>query len=137
MAEGLLRQELKKLGKDHVKVFSAGVMPAPGMPPTAETVRTMRDEGVDVTASRAKLITPDMINNADLILVMELVHKNEVLNRAPQASTKTFLLREYGIERGVSIFALGIPDPIGRPLEDYVNTVKTIKKEIERIARLL
>ena len=139
MAEGLLKKYLKELGKDHIKVFSAGVRALADFPPTDETAEVMKDEGVDITGLKSKNITPQMIRESDLILVMEDFHKDEVMNLAPEAASKVYLLKEFGID---NISALrgsrrSIADPIGRPMEDYMACLGDIKKEIRRIAQLL
>jgi protein-tyrosine-phosphatase len=76
-----------------------------------------------------------MIKEADLILVMEEFQRDEVLRLVPEASAKTHLLREFGREN--KPYYSAVPDPIGRPLKDYEECLKTIKEETERIARLL
>ena len=137
MAEGLLKKYLKELGKDHIEVHSAGIMPMGGSPPTHETVEVMNEEGVDVSGFRSKYLTIEMIRKADLILAMETFHKNEVLNRVPEAIHKTFLLKEFENTVDKNPARLGIKDPIGKPIEDYRHAFVAIKKEIERIANLL
>lgn len=137
MAEGLLKKYLKELGKDNITVHSAGIMPVDGMSPTTETIEVMKKEGVDVSKFKAKYLTADMIRKADIILVMESFHKNEVLNKVPEAAAKTFLLKEFGNGEEHNPVRLGIKDPIGKPMEDYRHVLVTIKTEIERIVSLL
>ncbi len=137
MAEGLMKKYLKALGKNDIMVRSAGVRALEDYPPTGETVEVMNKEGVDMGGFRSSALTEDAIKSADLILVMEAMHKDEVLRRAPEASAKTFLLKEYGrTDRGGSE-GPGIPDPIGRPLAEYKSCLEIIKREIERVAKLL
>ena len=90
MAEALLRKRLKELGKDYVDIRSAGIRALSGMAPTENTVTVMKEEGVDVSGLKSKDITNDMIRNSDLILVMERLHKVEILRRVPEASSKTW-----------------------------------------------
>ena len=134
MAEALMRKKLYELGSDRAEVGSAGVAVFGSVPPTGETIAVMREEGVDVSGSRTKKVTRDMIRNADLILVMEPAHKDKILNLDPQASGKTFLLREYKNPSKVMPGGFGVHDPIGMPVEGYRKTRDEIKKEIERIA---
>lgn len=138
MAEGLLKKKLKELGKNGVDVQSAGIRALNALPPTSETVEVMEEDGINVSALRSKNLNDDMIKKADLILTMENIHKEEIVRRVPEAVYKTHLLKEFG-KADVSEHWSGfdIPDPIGRPLKDYKHSVGMIKKEIERIARLL
>jgi len=138
MAEALLKKYLRDLGKDDIKVTSAGVAAMPGMPPTKETLDVLIKEGVETPGLGSRPINAAMIRDADLILVMEDIHKERVLDLVPEAAGKTYLLKEFknpGTSHDEE--GEGIPDPIGRPMEFYRYVLKLIKKEIERIAKLL
>lgn len=137
MAEGLMKKYLKEMGRADIEVRSAGILPGGGLIPTPETVMVMKEEGVDVAAYRSKPLTADLIRGADLILVMENIHKEEVLRLDPEAGPRTYLLKEYGILPKENHMRLSIPDPIGKPLEYYKGSLAVIKKEIERIAKTL
>ncbi|MDD5496094.1 MAG: low molecular weight protein arginine phosphatase [Candidatus Omnitrophica bacterium] len=138
MAEGLLKKRLEGLGKMHIKVMSAGVTAIEGLPPTLETIEVMKGEDIDVSAFKAARLSEDIINEADLILVMENMHKDEVIKMVPDAASKTHLLKEYGVV-GKKNYSTGITilDPIGRPIKEYEYTLAAIKDEIERIAKIL
>jgi len=135
MAEGLLKKYLSQLGKADIEVRSAGIFALKDFTPTKETQEVMKEEGIDVSNHRSKNLTEEMISEADIIFVMELLHKDEVLRRVPEAAGKTYLLKEFGIDHKIT--KADIPDPIGRPIEDYKNCLATIKQEIERIAKIL
>jgi protein-tyrosine-phosphatase len=138
MAEGLLKKLLKALGKTHIEVRSAGIGAVSGMGPTDETMEVMRREDIDVSGHSAKRLTEDMVKGSDLVLVMEEVHKNEILRRVPGAKAKTYLLKEFGLGKDAEKDELtGVPDPICRPMTAYEYSFNVIKSEIERIARLL
>lgn len=138
MAEGLLRKRLKELGKNDIAVNSAGVGAFDDTPPTDPTIEVMAAEGVDVSGFKAQILTKEMIDDAGLILVMEDVHKDEVLRRLPGASGKTHLLREFGHpDKEKDFEGFSVPDPIGRPMEFYRRCLEMIKKEINRIAEIL
>lgn len=138
MAEGLLKKYLKEFGKTDIEVSSAGVRVIPGMLPTQETVEVTKAEGIDLSSSKSKNLTSEMIKKADLILVMESMHRIEILRRVPEAANKTFLLKEFANPEGVSPSeGIEVPDPIGRPVKDYKMSFEMIKKEIKRIAELL
>jgi len=134
MAEGLLKRYLKEKGRDDINVISAGTGALSGYSPTANTIEVMKKEGVDVSGHKTALVTEKMIRQADLILVMEKAHKEEIIDRVPDAVGKTFLLTEFKKDPGDRP-RLGedVLDPMGRPLKDYAYTLMTIKKEIERI----
>lgn len=138
MAEALLRKYLKKLGKGHIKVSSAGIRGVSSGAPTEETLKALESEGIELKGFRSKSVTEKMIKEADLILAMEKMHKDEILNIAPEAANKTFLLKEYGRSGALDGGGgSGIQDPIGHPIEFYKYIMKVLKKETERIAEIL
>ena len=138
MAEGLAKKYLREKGKNNIRVISAGVSAIDGMPPTENTLEVMKKEGVDVSAHKTAILTDEMIRTADIILVMEEFHKEEILDRDPSAKDKTFLLKTFKRDAGNKHpDGVDVLDPIGRPLKDYEHTLKTIKGEIERIIKFL
>lgn len=138
MAEGLLKKYLKESGKEHIQVSSAGVIAFDGVPPTASTIKVMQKEGIDVSDFISTGLTAEVIKSSDLILVMEYMHIEEIKRLVPEAESKTFLLRAYGKDEGFAKSSLvEVPDPMGRPMQDYECTLGIIKNEIKRIAQLL
>jgi len=96
MAEGIMRKRLYELGKNDIEVSSAGTMAINGLQPTEETIKVMEESGVDVSEFKSKGMTADMAKRFDLILAMEPMHKEAILKMAPNAASRTFLLKEYG-----------------------------------------
>ena len=138
MAEGLLKKALKEMGKNDIEVKSCGVSALSGSSPTAETIEVMKKEGVDVSNYKSKRVTEDLIKNSDLILVMKESHKDEIIRRMPEAKNKTYLLKEFELDDKIDPPGQsGIPDPIGMPVKYYETSLSIIKKELERIAKIL
>ncbi len=134
MAEGLMKKHLAAAGKSYIEVRSAGIAASPGTPPTEDTVKVMNEEGLDVSGHGAEEVTEDMIEEADLILVMDAAHKGEIIRRVPAAASKTFLLKEYAYPGKIADpETCGIADPIGLGIDYYRHTREVIGKEIERI----
>jgi len=138
MAEGLMKNALKGLGKEDIKVSSAGVGAIDGSSPTCETTEAMKLEGIDIPNFKSRCLTDDMIRSADLILVMTAHHMSDIILRVPEAASKTHILKQYG-RRDNSYIRLGmdISDPIGKPIEVYKYTLGEIKREVNRIAGIL
>jgi len=139
MAEGLMKDALKGLGKVGIKVSSAGVSAISGFRPTLETIEAMKREGVDVFDIQSKPVTDKMIKDSDLILVMAAHHRDDIIKRVPQAASKTHILKEYGHsgDSSASREDPDIADPIGKPMEIYEYTLGEIKREVNRIVRIL
>jgi len=117
MAAGLLKKILEDKENKNIRVDSAGFLfPQGGA--TKEAIAVMQNEGINLSSHKSKLAKPTLIKNSDLILVMEKTHKERILEMVPQAAEK--------------IFVLEIPDPIGKPLSFYEETLKEIKQKIEK-----
>lgn len=138
MAEGILKKYLKELGKYDIEVTSAGIHAIDGAGSTRETIEVMKKEGVDVSGLRSKAITDDLIKKADLILVMTAYHMDEIITRWPDAASKVHMIKQFGINcEEQACEDLDIADPIGMDQSFYEEIFLAIKKEMERIARIL
>ncbi|MDD4909752.1 MAG: L-threonylcarbamoyladenylate synthase [Candidatus Omnitrophica bacterium] len=132
MAEGLLKQKTKD--RLSVEVVSAGISALSGMPATAETLSLLSKEGIDMSGHKSRRVSMDMLKSADLILVMERIHKERIKEMAPEIENKVFLLKEFAkIKDGNS----DIKDPIGGSIDTYMNIFYIIKDTIERISKTI
>ena len=75
MTEGYLKKRLKEEGLD-VEVESAGTSAFDGATPPEEALECLKVEGIGLEGLQAVSIQEDLIDWADIILVMENVHKN-------------------------------------------------------------
>ncbi|MBU4251745.1 MAG: threonylcarbamoyl-AMP synthase [Candidatus Omnitrophica bacterium] len=134
MAEAYLKKLLQKQGRTDIEVSSAGVMALAGMGASEETRGVLAQEGIDVSEHRAQRVTQELVDRSDIILVMEKVHEDRILQLAPEAKNRLFLLKEFA---RISDSNLNIPDPAGGSLEFYQDTFLTIKDAVERISKIL
>ena len=138
MAEGLFKKYLKEAGKADIKVTSAGIMALDGFAPTDETVKVMKDQGVDVSGIRSKRLTEEIVKASDLILVMEDMHKDFILRLVPEAASKTYLLKKFrSHDTRKYPEDSDVPDPIGKPIDFYKLSLEIINEEAKRITGLL
>ena len=137
MAEGLMQQALKRAGLPSVTATSCGVFAIEGMGPTRETQRVLQEVGLDCATHRARPLTIDLVEEADLILVMEEFHREEIFRRMPSAKGKIHLLKAYGTPSGSAVANPNIPDPIGKPLEVYEVCFTEIREAVDRVAKSL
>jgi arsenate reductase len=99
----------KKYG---MKASSAGTLPASGVNPTV--VQAMKEKGIDLSSNTPKMITSDMINEANLVITMGC-SVEEACPRPILAQVKKKLVD------------WDLPDPKGKPIAD----VRMIRDEIE------
>ena len=93
MAEALLKQALR--GQEDYTVESAGLGALVGHPASAHSVTLMAELGLDISAHRARQIHPDMVRDADLVLVMEAGHKRAIDDADTTARGKVYRLGEW------------------------------------------
>jgi protein-tyrosine-phosphatase len=111
MAEAILNHKTTDI---HVK--SAGVFAVDGNPTSKNTVEALREEGIRVE-HYSQLLTEELVDWATCILTMTQSHKQLVLDRFPQAITKTHTIREYATNVQGDVI-----DPFGGPLSIYRKT---------------
>jgi protein-tyrosine-phosphatase len=127
LAEAIARRALQEEGLEGFHVGSAGVHAAPGGRASSGSLEVARANGLDLEAFVSRPLTPDLVENADLILVMEPAHRSAVLGLAPQADTKTLLLGELAGEEGPQA---AVPDPFGGSPEAYQRTYRRLAELI-------
>ena len=117
MAEALLRRELR--GQDGITVESAGLGALVGHAASEHSVELMMDAGIDISAHRARQIHPDMVREADLVLVMEARHKRAIDDADPTARGKVHRLGEWQDR--------DIDDPYRQPRKAYEEALRDIE----------
>lgn len=93
VAEGLLKTRLP--GNT---VWSAGLAALVGHPADAISAEIALQHGIDISAHRAQQIFGWMCTKADLVLVMESMHKQHLEKQFPLARGKIHRLGEFGPE---------------------------------------
>ena len=91
MAEGLL----KAMGEHEVR--SAGVAAEAGSPASPYAVDALFSKGIDITTHRARFISAEDVEWADIILTMTRRHKELLLERFPHAEHKLYTLKEKAL----------------------------------------
>ena len=133
MAEGLFRHATK--GRGEYRVLSAGVGAVDGLPPSENAVRALREIGIDISQQRSRMLSADVVRQADFIFGMTHSHVDAVLLLYPQAAEKTFLLREF--DETLDSFENDIPDPIGGSVEVYQNCRDQIEQGIASMLKFI
>ena len=134
MAEGLLKKLQSRVPIAGMEIGSAGLSALPGSPASFNAVRVAQENSISLQEHRARQVTPELIDIADIILVMEPRHRQELLSRNPEASAKTLILRHfarYGSQ------TRGINDPYGLNLDAYRFCFEDIKECVESLHQWL
>jgi glycine hydroxymethyltransferase len=133
MAEGLFRHATK--GRHEFRVLSAGVGAVDGLPPSEYAVRALRELGIDISKQRSRMLTADVVNEADYIFGMTHSHVDAITLLYPQAAEKTFLLREF--DETLESYENDISDPIGGSYEIYLNCRDQIEQGIASMLKFI
>jgi RpiB/LacA/LacB family sugar-phosphate isomerase len=124
MAEGLFRHAVA--GRGEYRVLSAGLGAVDGQAPSPHSVTVMKELGIDISQQRSRMLTTQLVQEADYIFGMTHSHVDTVQLLYPQAAEKTFLLREF--DDTLDPYEKGISDPIGGPVSVY----RTCRDQIEQ-----
>jgi glycine hydroxymethyltransferase len=133
MAEGIFRQAVQ--GRGNYRVISAGLGAMEGQPPSAHAVTAVKELGIDIASQRSRMLTPELVQQADYIFGMTHSHVDTVMLLYPQAAEKTFLLREF--DETLDTFEKDISDPIGGSYEVYVSCRDQIEQGIVSLLRFI
>ena len=133
MAEGIFRQAIENRGS--YRVLSAGLGAAEGQPPSPYAVQAVKELGIDISGVRSRMLTPELVEEADYILGMTHNHVETVMLLHPSAAEKTFLLREF--DETLDSFEKDISDPIGGSYDVYLNCRDQIEQGIVSLLRFI
>jgi len=132
MAEAIARRMLAERGLADATVSSAGTSAWDGATASDGGLLVGMENGLDLGAHRARQLTPEIVRDADVILVMGPHHRERV--EALGGEGRTWLLTEYAsggrAERAVS-------DPFGGDLELYRTTFAELEREIQKVVARL
>ncbi len=95
MAERLMQQEVSHRTAKPVRIASAGIHATPGTAAHPWALAASADFGISLDNHRARLVTADMVQEADAILAMDFQNKAELLALYPNAKHKIFMLSAY------------------------------------------
>jgi len=165
MAAALLQRYLTRGSAcSSIEVGSAGFGPA-GYPATEGAIAAMDDIRIDITRHRSRLLDPDLLGGADLVLAMTRQHVMDAVVLAPAAWPRTLPLvdavrragqtgpmlaandpgswvaRLHAGRRPADVLTLppgdDIADPIDQPLDAYRRTRDQLDGLTRRLAELL
>jgi protein-tyrosine-phosphatase len=137
MAEALAREELFRRGWQHVQVASAGVAADPGSAAASPAMAVMRRRGSDLSTHVSRMLTPALVEWADLILAMSPSHLGAVAQQG--GASRMALLDDFA--SGEEGSARGVSDPFGGSEQEYEATLREldtlVRRSLDRLAPIL
>ena len=134
MAEYLFRAYFKNRKNIIMNVSSAGFLNQRGKHVPEEISLLMKNSGIDISGHRSSPITPERIIDSDLIIVMEIKQKDELLRKYPECASRIFLLSQLD---ALNPEERDIGDPIGQTFSFYQYCFNEIKVLVEELARYI
>jgi protein-tyrosine phosphatase len=125
MAAAIAKTELERRGWTHVAVQSAGAAAVSGQPASEPTVRVLAERGIDIANHITKPLTPELVQHADLVLVMSSSHLFSVTEMG--GGEKVAMITEFleGDDLGASV-----EDPFGSDEEAYRRTYDQLERAV-------
>jgi protein-tyrosine-phosphatase len=121
MAEVLMRAALDANGATDVIVESAGTGAWDGAPASEGAYLVSLEHEFDLSGHRARLLTRELVQGADLILTMSRHHRARVEELGGEG--KAHVLGEFSGRRGARA---EVPDPFGADLDVYRETFEEL-----------
>jgi protein-tyrosine phosphatase len=105
-------------------VLSAGVGATEGMPAASHAAEVVRARGGTLRAHASRRITPELVQQADLIIAMTRDHRDALLALVPDVADRVRLLHAAGGD---------IDDPIGADRDTYRRTADDIARHLDQL----
>lgn len=131
MAHGILQSMIESENVEGAEVISTGTGTLDGYPVSLNSALAAGKDGVDISHHHSTALTPELIEESDLILTMAYQHLFSVISLYPKADGKVFMLKAFPDSEPTP--ELSVADPIGTDFENYQETYKEIKAELARI----
>lgn len=126
MAEGLFRELVQAYPE--IEVSSAGISAYDGEEPSDHSVEVLKEQGIDITAQRSQMLTPEIVSRAAFIVGMTRGHQQAIQSCFPASAEKLFVLREFVSGMDMDSHDIDVPDPIGMGRDEYERTRNLIKE---------
>ena len=132
LAAALLQRALTERGAAEIEVSSAGTGAWDGAPVSEGAYLVGLEQGLDLSAHRARLLTRDLVERSDVILTMARHHRARVDELG--GGGRVFVFGEYAGRSGESA---EVSDPFGGDLDIYretcVELAELVTAAVERI----
>jgi protein-tyrosine-phosphatase len=124
LAEAIAKKLIAGAGRTDIEVSSAGTSAWDGSPASDGALLVGMERGLDLSEHRSRLLTPEIVQESDLILAMSPSHLSRIKDLSP--GSNAHLLGEYASgKQGYSV-----QDPFGGDLAAYRDTVDELEHEL-------
>jgi len=132
LAEAIARRMFEVAGRADIQVSSAGTQAWDGSSASDGSILVGIERGLDLSTHRSRMITPEIVGENDLILVMSPQHIERIKELNAEANVHLLAGYATGEQAGRTV-----QDPFGGDLDSYRETADDLEREltglIERI----
>jgi protein-tyrosine-phosphatase len=112
---------------------SAGIYAGAGSPASTNAIEAVRELHLDLKTHHSQPLTVELVNLAELIVVMTAAHRFHILQDFPELGNKVCLLKSFGTSKDTP----DISDPFGGSLNVYKKTRDEIDRAISDLVLFL
>jgi protein-tyrosine phosphatase len=127
IGEALLRAS-SAVSRPGLTVASAGLAALQGHPADPLAVKLLAERGIDLSAHRARQLTPELVAAADLILVMDTAQQRRLETLAPSARGRIHRIGRFG--------GFDIPDPYRQDRAAFERVLALIEQGLAGFERV-
>jgi len=135
MAERIFNEGLERLSKTGVSASSAGLLNMNGAPADTTARRILAEHGIDDEGHVSRLLTEEILREADLVLTMEMSQLQKIEAQYPEFAGGLRVLKsylpDYDIHQG------DIADPYRRSLFHYRLCFAEISLSVEALIKCI
>lgn len=134
MAEAIFKNILNLKEERNIGVSSAGTSAWEGDPASCSAVEIIKEYGVEPENHRARRLSEEILDSADIVLCMTRLQKKNIVSMYPKSRDKIFTLYEYACfaDTDQKFKENDVSDPYGMPVETYRECFHEIKDLLER-----
>jgi protein-tyrosine-phosphatase len=127
VAEALFADWVRRRGlPGEWHVGSAGTWAEAGLPAAAYSQAVLQEQGLDLSAHRARRVEAELVAQADLVVCMTRAHCEALQAEFPRHKERIVLLS------AMSGVGYDVADPYGGPRQDYAVMAAELRDLIER-----
>lgn len=125
MGEAYLRKKARQMGLQFI-VQSAGLDTTPGRPAHPYAVSEMLKHGMSLANHVTQMLHKDLVDQADLIIVMEVSQRTRLTRLYPRSKPKVFVAGRFA-----RLDSLDIADPFSGTPQDFEVCFRAIRESCD------
>lgn len=130
-AEAAFLHELPEELRDGIRAASAGFV-GPGRAAPPESVALAATHGLDLTPHRSQLLTPELVKESDLVVVMSAAQEDEICRRFSYPRRRVLVLGDLDTD---PIQTRDVADPWNRPVQVLESSAARVTRCTRELVR--